>query len=327
MSGYLIDDFVTARRPRWRRLEELTERARRGTRRLSASDVEELGRLYRLATSDLAIARRDFPRDRVTRYLESLVGRAHTAVYRAPVSVWSSLGTFVASGYPRAFREAWRYTLVSFALFAVPFLLVLAATLADPRIGRVILPPGEFVDSVEQGQSWLEIDPSIRPLAASQIATNNIQVTFLAFAGGVTFGLGTVFVLVNNGLQIGALAGLASSYGLGDELWSFVAGHGFIELTVIFIAGGCGLRIGDALLRPGLLPRRVALAEAGAKAIVLMAGCVPLLLIAGTIEGFISPSSLHWSVRLAIGFGAWLAFIAWVLFAGRRVNGQSSGQA
>jgi len=316
----MIDTFVTSRRPRWQRLEQLSARARRGRgRQLSASELEELGALYRQAASDLAIARRDFARDRVTRYLESLVGRTHQAVYQQPSRGWASLRNWITVGYPRAFREAWRYTLVAFLVFLIPFLITLVGTLAEPRLGRIILPPGEFVEQVEQGETWLDVESGDRPLFASSIATNNIQVTFIAFAGGVIFGLGTVFVLVNNGLQIGAVAGLASSYGLGDELWSFVAGHGWIELTVIFIAGGCGLRIGYALLRPGFLPRRIALSEAANKAMRLMAGCVPLLLIAGLIEGFISPSSLHWSIRLAIGFGAWLAFMVYVLLAGRGV--------
>jgi uncharacterized membrane protein SpoIIM required for sporulation len=319
----MIDHFVTTRRPRWQRLEQLAARSRRGGgRRLSASELEELGALYRQAASDLAIARRDFPRDRSTRYLESLVARVHQAVYQQPTRGWASLWEWLSVGYPRAFREAWRYTLISFLFFIVPFLITLFGTLVEPRLGRVILPPGDFVQQVEEGQTWLDIESADRPLVASSIATNNIQVTFIAFAGGAIFGLGTVFVLVNNGLQIGAVAGLASSYGLGDEIWSFVAGHGWIELTVIFIAGGCGLRIGYALLRPGLLTRRVALSEAANKAMRLMAGCVPLLLIAGLIEGFISPSSLHWSIRLAIGFGAWLLFMIYVLTAGR---GQGMG--
>ena len=160
---------------------------------------------------------------------------------------------------------------------------------------------------------------------ASFIATNNIQVTFLAFAGGVTFGLGTVWVMINNGLQIGAIAALASVNGLGSELLAFVSPHGGIELSVIFIAGGAGLRLGWALLRPGLLPRLQALAAAGQVAIRLMAGCVPLLLIAGTIEGLLSPSGLPEYVRMLIGLGILLLFYAWLLLVGREpVRGASA---
>ncbi|HUG16989.1 MAG TPA: stage II sporulation protein M [Thermomicrobiales bacterium] len=314
----VIDEFVAARRARWERLEALIglARGRKGSR-LSADELEQLGRLYRQTTSDLAIARRDFPRDRVTRYLESLVSRGHPVVYQPEAREWSSVGRFFSQDFPRAFRESWRFTLVAFALFAIPFALAMFGTLIDPTIGRVVMPPSEFVDQVERGESWLEIEREQRPFFASLIATNNIQVTFLAFAGGALFGLGTVYVLVNNGLMIGAVAGLATAHGLGGDLLGFVSPHGGIELTVIFIAGGAGLRIGHALLRPGFVTRRAALAAAAQRAIVLMGGCVPLLLLTGAIEGFVSPSGLPLSAKLAIGAFNLMALFAYLLLAGR----------
>jgi uncharacterized membrane protein SpoIIM required for sporulation len=152
---------------------------------------------------------------------------------------------------------------------------------------------------------------------ASFIMTNNLQVAFLAFAGGTLFGLGTALVLVWNGLSIGAVAGLASLYGLGPELADFVAAHGGIELSVIFIAGGAGLRLGHALLRPGLLPRRQALTGAARRAVRLLFGCVPLLVVAGTIEGFLSPSPLPTGLKLAVGAGSTAVLYAYLLLAGR----------
>jgi uncharacterized membrane protein SpoIIM required for sporulation len=314
----VIDEFIASRRQRWSRLEELIRRGRgRGGRRLTAAETEELGTTYRLATSDLAIARRDFPRDRVTRYLESLVNRAHPVVYRTEGSQWASIGRFFTTGFPQAFREAWRYTLAGFLIFVIPFLLAMTATMIDPTVGRMVMPDSEFVRQVERGETWLEIARNERALAASFIATNNIQVTFFAFAGGALFGIGTVYILINNGLQIGAVAGLASLYGLGDDLSAFVSPHGGIELTVIFIAGGAGLRMGYAMLAPGFLPRRAAVVIAANRAIRLMAGCVPLLLIAGTIEGFISPSGLPNSAKYAFGALMLVLLYAYLLGAGR----------
>jgi uncharacterized membrane protein SpoIIM required for sporulation len=314
----MIDEFVAARRDRWERLEALIAQARgRQGARLSADELEQLGRFYRQTTSDLAIARRDFPRDRVTRYLESLVARAHPVVYRPPTRSWSSIPRFFTHTFPQAFRESWRYTLVAFLLFAMPFLVTFAGTLLDPTVGRVVMPHSPFVDQVERGESWLEIERVDRAVAASFIATNNIQVTFLAFAGGVLFGLGTVYILIYNGLSIGAVAGLATVYGLGEDLLGFVSPHGGIELTVIFIAGGAGLRMGYALLRPGLFTRRVALTRAAHRAIVLMGGGVVLLLIAGTIEGFISPSGLSTMAKLAIGAFNLIVLFVYLLGAGR----------
>ena len=310
----MIDEFIEGRRPRWERLETLLRRARgRGGHRLQAAELEELGRLYRQATSDLAAARRDFPSDRVAVYLEQLVGRAHHTVYRREAGTAVAVRHFFATGFPRAFREAGPYTALAFALLADPFACAAVATLVEPLIGRIILPASPLTDQTERGQSWMEIQEGWRAPMASFIATNNIQVSFLAFAGGVLFGLGTVYVLVNNGLTLGAVAGMATAYGLGDELGGFVAAHGGIELTVVFIAGGAGLRMGHALLAPGLLPRSVALAEAARRSVMLLFGCVPLLMIAGLLEAFVSPTDLPTSIKLVIGGGATLALYAYLL--------------
>lgn len=320
----MIDQFVVSRRPRWQHLEGLLARGR-GRKRtgLSASELEDLGRLYRQATSDLAIARRDFPRDRVTRYLESLVSRAHPTVYRPEGGRLAQVGYFFTVGYPRAFRESGRYIAVAFALFTVPFLFAFVLSLADPTAARVVLPNSPFVEQVERGETWLEIERTERAPMASFVATNNIQVSFLAFAGGALFGLGTVFVMVNNGLSIGAVAGLAGNYGLGDDLGSFVSPHGGIELSVIFIAGGAGLLIGDAMLRPGLLTRRQSLVQTGQRAIYLVFGCVPLLLYTGAVEGFISPSGLADAGKYLVGAFNLIWLYSWLLGAGRRSSHQA----
>ena len=202
----------------------------------------------------------------------------------------------------------------------MPFLAAFLTTLNDTNNGRIILPPGPFVDQIEQGQSWLEIGEDRRALAASFIMTNNIQVAFLAFAAGILFGVGTIFVLAYNGLTIGAVAGLATAHGLGGSLGDFVAAHGGIELSVIFIAGGAGLRLGHALVAPSLLPRRAALAAAARQAIRLLFGCVPLLMIAGLLEGFVSPSGLPTAAKIGVGAIATAALYAYLLAGGRRVR-------
>jgi uncharacterized membrane protein SpoIIM required for sporulation len=322
----MIDRFVADRRGRWERLEALLARRRRGAR-LAADDLEELGRLYRRSTSDLAIARRDFPGDPLTHYLEQLVARAHPAIYRRAAGDPGAPLRFFARGFPRAFRESWRYTALAFALFALPLAAAFVATQLDPINGRIIVASRPFVERVERGESWLEVESSTESLMASFIMTNNIQVAFLAFAGGALFGLGSVFVLVFNGLSIGAVAGLANVYGLGPELVDFVAAHGGIELSVIFIAGGAGLRLGHALLAPDLLPRRQALALAARQAIRLLLGCVPLLVVAGAIEGFVSPSALPTAAKLAVGLGSTVVLYLYLLLAGRSPPPIPKGQA
>lgn len=289
-----------------------------GGHRLQPSELEELGRGYRRLTSDLAIARRDFPQDRVTRYLEQLAGRAHPAVYQREAGRWGDVLEFFTTGFPQAFRDAAAYTAIAFALFSGPFLAVFLAIQLDPSLGRIMPLPPAFVDGVERGENWLRIEGPSRSLAASLIMVNNIQVAFLAFAGGVLLGLGTVYVLVNNGLAIGATSGLAAAYGLGGPLVDFVSAHGGIELTVVFIAGGAGLRLGHSVLAPGLCTRASALALAARGAVRLLFGCVPLLMIAGTLEGFVSPSSLPTAAKLGVGGTATILLYAYLLLAGRR---------
>lgn len=143
---------------------------------------------------------------------------------------------------------------------------------------------------IEDHKLWVDIPLSERPYASTFIMTNNIQVSFLAFAGGMTAGILTTWALVQNGLILGGLLGLTGYHGVGFELATFVVGHGVIELSVIFMAGGAGLNLGWAILRPGLQKRGDAIAQAARQAVRLMGGAVPLLVIAGLIEGFISPA-------------------------------------
>jgi uncharacterized membrane protein SpoIIM required for sporulation len=170
---------------------------------------------------------------------------------------------------------------------------------------------------MESGRTWTDIEPALRPGMATIIFTNNIQVAFLAFAGGVLFGLGTVYVLVSNGLMLGSVLGAAQFYAVGPLLWSFISPHGFLELTCIVIAGAAGLMLGDALLRPGLLLRREALARAARRAVELVVGAAPILVVAGLIEGFVSPSDLPFAVKMAIGLGAACVLYALLLTVGR----------
>src|SRR5262249_15021553 len=152
---------------------------------------------------------------------------------------------------------------------------------------------------LERHDLWTHIPAPERPYAATAIMTNNIQVTFLAFAGGSLLGLLTVIVLVLNGVNLGAIAGLCQVYGASLDLWSFVFPHGFIELTVICLGGGAGLRLADAILRPGMLSRAQSLRAAALEAVQMLLGGAGLLVIAGLIEGNISPSETPPAFRLA----------------------------
>ena len=137
------------------------------------------------------------------------------------------------------------------------------------------------------------------------------------------FGLGTVYVLVSNGLSLGAVLGAAQFYGVAPLLWSFISPHGYLELTCIVIAGRGGLMLGNALLRPGLQLRREALARAARRAVELVVGTAPVLVVAGLIEGFISPSELPTPAKLLIGPLAGMALYSLLLTVGRLKGGRA----
>ncbi len=314
------DQFYQSRQADWQALAHLVERAQKEIRELSPEEIQTMGRLYRAATSDLALAQRDFPDHRVTAYLNQLVAHAHAVVYRSEPLAGNRLLRFARQGFPRAYRDALLFTLLAALLFVLPALAVGLSVNWQPAAARWLLPTQaqHLIADIEEQELWTDIPVEDRPYASSFIMRNNIQVAFLAFAGGVLAGLFTVWVLVFNGLLLGGITGLTAHYGIGFKLWTFVIGHGVIELSVIFMAGGAGLMLGWAVIRPGLLRRRDALALAARKSVRLIVGCVPLLILAGLIEGFISPNqTIPWSVKWGIGLGTGLLLYAYLLLAGR----------
>lgn len=315
----LAEDFVAAKKPNWERLTVILDTAQRGgLAALSAEQLSELGQLYRSATSDLAVARRDFAGHRVADYLNALVARAHAAVYQGRAARRRGLVDFFARSFPRTFRATWGYTLAAFLMFLLPALASFAVAYRDPAAGAALFPGIEdrLQDIRDKREWWKELNDS-NAAGASMIMTNNIRVTFLAFAGGILLGLFTLYLLAQNGLMLGVVAGAAQSLGFAANLWGFVAAHGTLELSAIFIAGGAGMQLGWALVRPGLLTRRTALLLAARRAALLLLGCVPILVIAGTIEGFLSPSDLPLGVKLAVSLLSGLLLYGYLLLAGR----------
>jgi len=178
----------------------------------------------------------------------------------------------------------------------------------------------ELIPMIERQELWTNIAIQERPYASAFIMRNNIQVAILAFGGGILAGILTLGLMIFNGLLLGGVTGLTIRHNVGFELWTFVIGHGVIELSVIFIAGGSGLMLGWALLQPGLLRRRDALTVAARKSVRLIVGCIPLLVIAGVIEGFISPAeSIPWAVKWGTGLISGVILYSYLLLTGRKM--------
>ncbi len=314
------NQLLEVRQKEWQRLDQLVTRSQSGVDNLSPTEVQEMGRLYRAASSDLALAQRDFPNHRVTVFLNQLVGRAHAIIYRGRPMARHQVRRFFSHDFPRTFRDLGPFVLAAACFFMVPALLAGLIILLDPQAAEWLLPAElqSLIPGLEDQSLWTDIPVNERPYASTFIMQNNIQVSVIAFAGGILAGIPTAWILMFNGLILGGLTGLTANYGLVFGLWTFVIGHGVIELSVIFMAGGAGLSLGWAILRPGLLSRRDALMLAARKTVILVLGGVLLLVVAGLIEGFISPAEgLPWPVKWLVGLGSGIALYGYLLRAGR----------
>ena len=284
--------------------------------RFTPGELRELALLYRQTAADLSSAREHRADAQLAAYLNQLLARAHNLIYSGARPRTRGIFAFYATTFPAMFRETWRYTLAATAIFVVGGLAGVGMTLADPGFSRFVL-GGAMMDTIEKRVMWTHGILAVKPLASSAITTNNLSVSFAAFAMGVTAGIGTAWMMLLNGVLIGVIGVACFRAGLSVSLWSFVAPHGSLELPAIFIAGGAGLILGRGLLDPGTLPRREALAAAGGKAIRLLLGVIPLLLIAGAIEGFVSPVPIAASTKFVIGAAMFTLLVLYLALAGR----------
>ncbi|HSV32696.1 MAG TPA: stage II sporulation protein M [Pyrinomonadaceae bacterium] len=314
-----IDRFINERKTAWQRLEELLHLVdRMSLRKLHREEVRELGRIYRRTASDLAIARAESRDPRLINYLNSLVIRAHGRIYRADAQGGRRIRNFFARDFPQTFRRTWRYTALSFVVVLVFSVGSFLGTRLDPEFSEFagISPYFREVVINKRTHWWQDLNEA-NQIGSSQIFTNNIRVTFYAFAYGAMLGVGTLYILAFNGAMVGAILALTYRAGFGNDLVAFMVGHGVIELSCIFISGGAGLLIGSALLMPGDLTRGDALKSRGLDAIYLVVGCVPLLVVAGIIEGFISPAPISPIIKFSIGGITGVAMYSYLLLAGR----------
>ena len=312
------DRFINQRKSAWQRLEDLLKLLDTATlRRLRREEVRELGRIYRRTASDLAIARAESRDPRLVNYLNSLVIRAHGRIYRADAQGGKRIRQFFTRELPQTFRRTWRYTFLSFAVFMVFALFGFIGTQYDPDFSELVGVSPTFREvNIETKTPWWESLNESNQEGASYIMTHNIQVTIYTFAFGALCGIGTLFFLAYNGANIASVVALTYRAGFGNDLVTFMVGHGVVELSCIFIAGGAGLLIGSAMIMPGNLTRADALKTRGMEAVRLMIGVAMLLVVAGTIEGFISPAPVDPRVKYSIAAITGVALYSYLLLVG-----------
>jgi uncharacterized membrane protein SpoIIM required for sporulation len=308
-----LQDFVDAGTPRWSELADLLDRRKA----LDGSDALRLAEVYRFAAADLAVARRRFPGDPVTSDLERLVTDARSVVYGGSGRREGVLGFFVDT-YWGLLVERKRVLGLAALLLLVPFALGVAWAVAAPERLVEILPP-EFLwvvsaESTDQGYGAAGLIGF-----STYVLTNNIRVTLTAFALGITYGIGTAWILAQNGVILGALTGLAVSAGNGRVFVAAVVAHGILELSCIVVGGAAGLSLGRSILRPGTLTRRESLGREAVVAVQLALGTAVWLVLAGFVEGFASRTGLGWIPTTAIGVALGAVFWGLVWIRGSRV--------
>jgi uncharacterized membrane protein SpoIIM required for sporulation len=292
--------WLEKRRPHWLRLEQLLALSGRGSiASLKSTELQELALLYRQSASDLATVREDPASKQLAVYLNQLLGRAHNLIYMGRRQNRRGIWTFYRDIYPVIFRQTFADTFAAFVLFLAAAFAGFLMGMADPSFTRHFLGP-QMIDTIERHEMWTHSIVTIKPLASSAILTNNISVALSTFALGITAGIGTVWMMLLNGLMMGVVAVACWREGMSLQLWSFVAAHGVLELPAIFIAGGAGIGIAKGLLFPGSLPRRESLVRAGRRSVQLVLGTIPMLLVAGIVEGFVSPTDLPYALKFLL---------------------------
>ena len=288
----------------------------RGVSALSHRELQELGLLYRQTASDLAVVREDASSKQLALYLNQLLGRGHNLIYHGHKTKVSAIVRFYGVTYPQIFRQTLPQTLLATAIFFVCGIASWAVAAHDPGFAHRLLGP-DMMETIERREMWTDSIVTIKPLASSGIMTNNLSVAFSAFAFGITAGLGTIWMMVFNGLLIGVIGAATWKAGMALQLWSFVAPHGVLELPAIFIAGGAGFEVARGMLFPGLLPRRQSLAQAGGRGARLFLGTIPLLIAAGVIEGFFSPSNAPIFMKFTLAAVLFAALLSYLFLVNR----------
>jgi uncharacterized membrane protein SpoIIM required for sporulation len=310
--------WIDSRKNNWNRLDALVHQVEgSGVKSLAPAEIRDLGLLYRQAAADLSAVRADRSSRTLEQYLNRLVGRAHNYVYSGRRISMASVWQFFAYGYPRLLRRLSGYVVAATAITVITAVLGVLITLVHPDFATMFLGP-QMMDKINHQQMWTEDVLSAQAPWSSFIMTNNIGVCFMAFLGGITGGLFTLYSLFNNGLMLGVVATACAQHHMAIKLWSFIAAHGALELPSIMLAGAAGLRLGAGILFPGLLHRRAALALAGLESIQLVAGTIPLLIIAGTLEAFLSPTHAPIALKFAVGAVLFTGLVLWLGEGGRK---------
>jgi uncharacterized membrane protein SpoIIM required for sporulation/uncharacterized RDD family membrane protein YckC len=299
--------FLARKRDAWDAFHRLALRMERtGVGGLAAGEIPPFAAQYREVAADLARARTYQLDQRVIEYLERVVSAGHNALYRARGRDRTPFQHYLLRDFPAAVVQSRVYVLVALLLFLVPAAAAYVMIRERPAIAEEVMPQvminraEEAAKREAQGRTYAQTSAEERPVVAALIITNNIQVSFGVFVGGLTCGLLTAWLLVANGMMLGFGFGLFKNYGVLSYLTTFVAGHGVLELTAIFISAAAGFRMAKAIIAPGDRTRKDALVIEGRIAARMIGAVITLLALAGTIEGLLSTSDAPATLKIGV---------------------------
>ena len=320
------EQFEAENQALWDELAALMEDLQR-PRRQRKSTLQEQSRFpqgYHQLCGHYALARSRGFSPSLVEHLHTLVVRGHPILYRRKSEWRWRLLNFALFGFPQAFRRHLGYFLVALFFFLVPALLMgTGCYLQEDMLYSVM---GEDEVASMEGAYNPENDHPGRPENRSSetdftmfgyYILNNIGIGFRTFALGILAGVGSLFILIFNGVAIGGVAGHLTRLGYNETFWPFVSGHGAFELTALVICGGAGLLVGRAVLAPGAHGRLVSLKQASLEALQLVMGAALMLTVAAFIEAFWSSSTFEPQVKYSVAAVLWLIVILYLSFMGR----------
>jgi len=307
--------FVRLRAPLWDRFETQLREAQSEPARLRHQDLEAVALMYRQILHDHALAASRFPGTGASRRLRTLALQGTHWLHFDRGDRVPGLRQFFGRTFPLAFRAQLPQLTAATALFATALAFGACLAIVQPGAGMLLLGPAATKE-LRNGHLWTESLVSTVPpvVASSGIATNNMSVALVGWAGGAFVGLGSLYVILLNGFLLGTTFATTVHYGLAGRLLEFVSAHGPLEITLILTTAAGGLSLGHALVAATDRPRRVALREASRKALVLLLGCLPWFLVLGLVEGYVSPMpEIAASLKMALGLGLEVLFLtlAW----------------
>ncbi|MEV6305386.1 stage II sporulation protein M [Actinoplanes sp. NPDC051861] len=313
-----LDAYVLERAGEWDRMEELARR-----RRLSAEEADELVVLYHRATTHLSVIRSRVPDPVVIADLsrQLLAGRA--AINRGRRFSWQSIGHFLTDAFPAELYRA-RHWWLSLAVLLTVLTAGLVWYVADnPPVAALFLSPDQIEGLEEDFVSYYSEYRASN--FAARVWTNNALLTAQCIASGVLV-VPVVYLLGANLLNVGVTGGVLAGAGSLDTFLGYLAPHGLLELTCVFVGAGVGLRIGWGWIAPGPeRTRREVLVARTRSGMIVAVGLVPVLLVAGVLEAYVTPAPVPPTWRVAAGAGVWGLFLLYALVQGRAADRRAAG--